>query len=156
MAQLAFIERRVYRVRAERYAFKHPGEALPSSLQRGYSFSDGTIPIAPWSRPPLPTYAAALAASGVGTGDVEDPEIARPPPPAYGRTRGSTLVLAGSLRDSMRIQAQGDEDNRSESRASHHSDRPVSFLSRDEEWEERQAADLARRTEALGDVGSGS
>jgi hypothetical protein len=29
IAQLIFLERRVYRVRAERYAFKHPGETLP-------------------------------------------------------------------------------------------------------------------------------
>jgi len=156
MAQLVFIERRVYRMRAERYVFKHPGEILPTSLQRGYSFSDATIPIAPWSRPPLPTYAAALTASGVGTGDVEDAEIAPPPPPAYGKTRGSTLLLAGFLRDSLLIQAQEHEDNRSESRISNHSDRPVSFRSRDEEWEERRSADLARRTEALAGDGSGT
>lgn len=149
IAQLAFLERRVYRLRAERYTFKHPGEILPSSLRRGFSLGDATIPMAPWSRPPLPTYAAALAASGAGTGDVEDAEIARPPPPAYGKTRGSTLVLAGFLRNSLRIQV-------SESRISDHSDRPVSFLSRDEEWEERRSADLARRTEALGGDGRGT
>jgi len=146
LAQLVFMERRVYRLRAERYASKHPGEALPPSLQRGYSFDDTTIPIAPWSRPPLPTYAAALAAGG--TGDVEDAEIAQPPPPAYGKTRGSTLILAGFLRHSLRIQAQEHEDNRSESRISNHSDRPVSFLSRDEEWERRRSADQARSIEA--------
>ena len=148
--QLVFLERRVYRLRAERYASQHPGEILPTSLQRGYSLGDATIPMAPWSRPPLPTYAAALAASGVGTGDVEDPEIARPPPPAYGKTRGSTLILAGFLRNSLRVQAQEHEDNRSESRMSDHSDRPISFLSRDEEWEGRRSAELARRADVVG------
>ena len=148
IAQLIFLERRVYRVRAERYAFKHPGEVLPNSLQRGHPVADPTIPMAPWSRPPLPTYAAALAASGVGTGDVEDPEIARAPPPAYGKTRGSTLLLAGFLRNSLLIQAREREENRSESRMSNHSDRPVSYRSRDEE--ERRSADLARRTEESG------
>ncbi|KAH8998462.1 hypothetical protein EDB92DRAFT_1932912 [Lactarius akahatsu] len=98
--------RRIFRLRAERYAFKHPGEVLPNA----------TIPMAPWSRPPLPTYAAALAASGVGTGDVEDAEIARAPPPAYGKTRGSTLVLAGFLRNSLLVQAREHEEDRSESR----------------------------------------
>jgi len=148
IAQLGFLERRVYRLRAERYASKHPGEILPSSLSRGFPLADATIPVAPWSRPPLPTYAAALAASGAGTGDVEDAEIARPPPPAYGKTRGSTLILAGFLRNSLRIQVN-------ESRVSDHS-RPVSFLSRDEEWEERRSANLARRTEALGGDGRGT
>jgi hypothetical protein len=115
--------------------------------------ADATIPIAPWSRPPLPTYAAALAASGVGTGDVEDAEIAPPPPPAYGKTRGSTLILAGFLRNSLRIQVQEHEDNRSESRMS---DRPVSFMSHDEEWERRRSAELTRRTEAPGADGNGT
>ena len=147
IAQLLFFERRIYRVRAERYAFKHPGEIPPSSLRRGHSVTDAMIPVAPWNRPSLPTYAAALAASGVGTGDVEDPEIAPPPPPAYGKTRGSTLLLAGFLRDSLLIRIQEHEENRSESRMSDHSDRPVSLRSsRDEE--ER---DLARsRTEESG------
>jgi hypothetical protein len=151
IAQLVFLERRVYRVRAERYAFKHPGETLPRSLQRGHPLPDVTIPIAPWSRPPLPTYAAALAASGVGTGDVEDAEIAPPPPPAYGKTRGSTLLLAGFLRNSLLVQAREREEDRSESRMSNHNDRPVSYRSREEaSEEERRSADLSRRTEESG------
>jgi len=147
IAQLLFLERRIYRVRAERYAFKHPGEILPASLRRSHSLADATISVAPWNRPPLPTYAATLAASGVGTGDVEDPEIAQAPPPAYGKTRGSTLILAGFLRDSLLIRAREHEENRSESRMSDHSDRPVSLRSREEG---RRSADLARRTEESG------
>jgi len=149
IAQLIFLERRIYRVRAERYAFKHPGEVLPTSLRRGrgHTLADAMIPIAPWSRPPLPTYAAAIAASGVGTGDVEDSEIAPAPPPAYGKTRGSTLLLAGFLRNSLLIQAREHEENRSESRMSDQSDRPVSIRSR---VEQRRSADLVRRTEESG------
>jgi hypothetical protein len=150
IAQLIFFERRVYRVRAERYAFKHPGEILPRSLRHNHSLSNATIPVAPWNRPPLPTYAAALAASGVGTGDVEDSEIAPAPPPAYGKTRGSTLILAGFLRNSLLIRVREHEENRSESRMSDHSDRPVSLRNRDEEGERRQSADLAGRTDESG------
>ncbi|KAN0125327.1 hypothetical protein V8E53_015607 [Lactarius tabidus] len=150
IAQLIFLERRVYRVRAERYAFKHPGETLRGSLRRSHSLADATIPVAPWNRPPLPTYAATLAASGVGTGDVEDPEIAPAPPPAYGKTRGSTLILAGFLRDSLLIRVREHEENRSESRMSDRSDRPVSLRSREEEGDGRRSADLAHRTDGSG------
>jgi hypothetical protein len=132
-------------VRAERYGFKHPGEMLPTSLQRGPS-ANASMPVAPWSRPALPTYAAALASSGVGTGDVEDVEIAAPPPPAYGQTRGSTLILAGFLRNSLRAQAREFEGNRA-STMSGRNDRPISFVSQDEEWEVRRDADRARRIE---------
>ncbi|KAH9989717.1 hypothetical protein BJV74DRAFT_978157 [Russula compacta] len=147
LAQIVLIERRIFRVRAERYVFKHPGEVLPTSLRRGNSAGDATMAIAPWSRPSLPTYAAALAASGVGTGDVEDADIAQPPPPAYGKTRGSTLLLAGYLRHSLRVQAREHEQERRASSISMRSDRPISFISRDEEWETRQDADRARRIE---------
>jgi len=145
LGQLVLIERRIFRVRAERYAFKHPGEMPPTSLQRGQS-ANASMSVAPWSRPPLPTYAAALASSGVGTGDVEDLEIAQPPPPAYGQTRGSTLILAGFLRNSLRAQAREFEHNRA-STMSRHDDRPISFVSQDEEWEVRRDADRARRIE---------
>jgi len=149
LAQLVLIERRIFRARAERYVFKHPGEMLPGSLQRGYSGPNSSISmaIAPWSRPPLPTYAAALAASGVGTGDVEDAVIAQPPPPAYGKTRGSTLVLSGYLRNSLRLQAREHEGDRASVTRSERSDRPISFVTLDEEWEERRDADRARRIE---------
>jgi hypothetical protein len=145
LGELVLIERRIFRVRAERYAFKHPGEMLPTSLQRGHS-ANASMPVAPWHRPPLPTYAAALASSGVGTGDVEDVEIAQPPPPAYGQTRGSTLILAGFLRNSLRAQAREYEQSRA-STMSGRDDRPISFVSRDEDWEERRDADRARRIE---------
>ncbi|PFH53410.1 hypothetical protein AMATHDRAFT_120795, partial [Amanita thiersii Skay4041] len=100
--QCVFIERTIYRLRAQRYAYLHPGEILPSN--RLPRLPAPVIAFAPWNRPPLPTYAAALAQSGVGTGDVEDHLIAGPPPPAYGNTRGSRLLLAGFLRESLRAQ----------------------------------------------------
>ncbi|KAK2459697.1 hypothetical protein APHAL10511_008342 [Amanita phalloides] len=101
LAQLVFFERTLFQLRAQRYTYLHPGEILPSSHIRG-RLPLPVIAFAPWNRPPLPTYAAALAQSGAGTGDVEDHMIAPPPPPAYGHTRGSTLLLAGRMRDSLR------------------------------------------------------
>ncbi|KAG8825815.1 hypothetical protein FRC18_010198 [Serendipita sp. 400] len=92
LVELLFLERSVYHARAERYLHKN---GIPMG---GTNASMG---IAPWNRPPLPTYAAALAETGVTTGDVEDNLIAIPPPPAYGNTRGSVLLLAGTLRDSL-------------------------------------------------------
>ncbi|KIK01894.1 hypothetical protein K443DRAFT_545887 [Laccaria amethystina LaAM-08-1] len=101
LAQMIFLERRIFTLRAERYSYLHAGEMLPSYQSGG---PGSAIAFAPWNRPPLPTYAAALAQSGVGTGDVEDHLIAAPPPPAYGQTRGSTLLLSGFLRESLRAQ----------------------------------------------------
>jgi len=148
LAQIVLIERRVFRVRAERYVFNHPGEMLPMSLRSGNSGPNTSVSIAPWSRPSLPTYAAALAASGVGTGDVEDSIIAQPAPPAYGKTRGSQLLLAGYLRNSLRVQAREyEQQERRASSSSVRSDRPISFISRDGEWETRRDADRARRIE---------
>lgn len=63
--QLFMLERSVYRLRAERYAFLHPNEMLGAM---GGDVS-GVMGLAPWNRPPLPTYAAALGVRG--TGDVE-------------------------------------------------------------------------------------
>jgi len=148
LAQIVLIERRLYRVRAERYGSKHPGEMLPTSLRHGHSAS-ASMPVAPWHRPPLPTYAAALASGGVGTGDVEDAEIAPPPPPAYGKTRGSRLLLAGFLRDSLRVQAREYQDRRASGMSARTAmtDRPISFVSQDAEWEVRRDADRARRIE---------
>ena len=145
LTQLVLIERRIFRVRAERYAFKHPGQMRRSSLSRGHSINN-SMPVAPWSRPPVPTYAAALASSGVGTGDVEDGQIAQPPPPAYGQTRGSTLILAGFLRNSLRAQAREYEEDRVSTMSG--GERPISFVSQDEDWEvRRDAADRGRRIE---------
>jgi len=105
----------------------------------------------PWNRPPLPTYAAALAQSGVGTGDVEDHLIAAPPPPAYGNTRGSTFLLSGFLRDSLRAQrpvsAQTQASQINQPAMVERSERPISYVSVDEDWEEVQNAERARRLE---------
>ncbi|KAF8319796.1 hypothetical protein DL93DRAFT_2074796 [Clavulina sp. PMI_390] len=81
LLMLLLLERAWYIARAERIAFLYPDAANPRN-----------IPFAPWSRPPLPTYANAVGFRG--TGDVEDREIAGPPPPEYGNTRGSTLLLS--------------------------------------------------------------
>lgn len=104
IGQVVFLERRVYRMRAERYTHLHPGEMLPRYRDRAAPGGDISFAFAPWNRPPLPTYAAVLAQSGLGTGDADDHLIAVPPPPAYGNTRGSTLLLSGFLRDSLRAQ----------------------------------------------------
>ena len=111
---------------------------------------------APWNRPPLPTYAAALAANGLGTGDVEDNIIAVPPPPAYGNTRGSTLLLAGFMPENLRAQrsrervrsvgtVRGSLASRMTRMTSltSRSSRPVSYRSHDSAWEERLDANRA-------------
>ncbi|KAF4576926.1 hypothetical protein EYR36_004910 [Pleurotus pulmonarius] len=151
LGQLLFIERRVFRLRAERYAHLHAGEMLPTSRRFGHNpHMDSLIALSPWNRPPLPTYASALAQSGVGTGDVEDHLIAAPPPPAYGNTRGSTLLLAGLLPSSLRTQrprsqaSQASQLRVDDDRPS----RPVSYMSRDEEWDTICDAERARRLEA--------
>jgi len=101
LAELVFLERRIFRIRAERYAHLHPGEMLSRGRQLNAS-----MPMVPWQRPSLPTYAAALAQSGVRTGDVEDALIAQPPPPAYGKIRGSTLLLRGFLSSEQNVRAR--------------------------------------------------
>ncbi|KAF8906153.1 hypothetical protein CPB85DRAFT_1314213 [Mucidula mucida] len=141
LGQLLFLERRLYRIRAERYAYVHPGEILPTS-RHGRRAIDTSLAFAPWNRAPLPTYAAALAESGVGTGDVEDHIIAQPPPPAYGNTRGSTLLLSGFLRSSLRAQRPVSENSDQDTGG-----RPLSYVSNDEEWEVIQDADRARKLE---------
>ncbi|KAF9483490.1 hypothetical protein BDN70DRAFT_873779 [Pholiota conissans] len=143
IAQLVFLERRLFRLRGERYSFIHPGEILPRHRRIPMTSDSTAIAFAPWNRPPLPTYAAALAHSGVGTGDVEDHLIAAPPPPAYGNTRGSTLLLQGYLRNSLRLQRPPSVH----SQASAIQDRHLSYVSRDEQWEEIQNADRAQQLE---------
>jgi len=66
--ELVFLERNVFHIRAERYMYKH---GMSPDARRDARRA-ATLGIAPWNRPPLPTYAAALAESGHGTGDVED------------------------------------------------------------------------------------
>lgn len=139
LGQLIFIERQLFFIRAECYSHLHPGEMLPTSRRT----STGTISIAPWHRPSLPTYAATLAQSGHGTGDVEDNVIAVPPPPAYGNNRGSRLLLQGYLRDSLRAQRPISEHSQSSQR----NERPISYSPHDEEWKEVQDAEVARQLE---------
>jgi len=148
LGQFIFLERRIFRLRAERYSHLHPGEVLPThNRNRWIGANSTTIAFSPWSRPPLPTYAAALAQSGVGTGDVEDHLIAAPPPPEYGNTRGSTMLLTGFLRESLRAQRPASVHSEMSQREIASGERPVSYRSKDEEWEAIQDADRARRLE---------
>jgi hypothetical protein len=142
LAQLVFLERRLYRLRAERYNYLHPTEILPTSRNAGRG--NPNIGFSPWNRPPLPTYAAALAQSGTGTGDIEDHLIAIPPPPAYGNTRGSTMLLTGYLRDSLRAQRPVSEH----SQTSERDRRPMSYVSNDEHSPEIPDAERALRLQA--------
>ena len=137
VGQLIFFERRLFRLRAERYAYLHPGETLPTSRRP----SNASMGITPWNRPPLPTYAASLTQSGHGTGDVEDNIIAVPPPPAYGQTRNSRLLLTGYLRNSLRAQRPISEHSQTSQRDN---DRPLSYASHDEQWMEMQDTERAR------------
>jgi len=138
LIQLFFLERRLYRLRAERYNFLNPNGMLPSPSHTGRT----NIAFSPWNRPSLPTYAAALGLSGVGTGDVEDHLIAVPPPPAYGMTRGSTMVLTGHLRDSLRAQRPVSEHTQM-GEDGDENERPVSYASHDDQWQEVQDAERA-------------
>lgn len=142
VVQLVFLERRIFRMRGERYSHKHPGEVLPRHRRIPATADSATIAFAPWHRPPLPTYAAALSQSGVGTGDVEDNLIAAPPPPAYGNTRGSTLLLQGYLRNSLRIQRPPSVHSQASATMRH-----LSYVSSDEQWDEIQNADRSRQLE---------
>jgi len=142
LGQLLFLERTIFRIRAERYSHLHPGEILPSPRARRQPNTG--IAFAPWNRPPLPTYAAALAQSGMGTGDVEDHLIAAPPPPAYGNTRGSVLLLAGYLRDSLRAQRPVSGQNQMDEI----DERPVSYMSLGE-YQQAQDTERGRQLEVM-------
>jgi hypothetical protein len=144
LGELVLFERQVFTLRAERYAYLHPGEMLPS--YRRSPTTDTSLGLAPWNRPSLPTYAATLAAGGYGTGDVEDHIIAAPAPPAYGHTRGSVLLLSGFLRDSLR--AQRPQSQSSQQNPGDASDRPRSYASHDEQWD--QIRDAQRTVELEG------
>lgn len=141
LGQILLLERRIFRMRAERYSHLHPGEVLTSFRNR-QTVPDELIAFSPWNRPPLPTYAAVLAQSGRGTGDVEDNVIAQQPPPAYGNTRGSTFLLSGYLNESQRLQRPVSAHT-----TSSRLERPRSYVSRDDEWEEVQNAERARQLE---------
>jgi hypothetical protein len=152
LGQILFVERRLFRLRAERYCYVHPADMLPTSRRS----SSASMGIAPWHRPPLPTYAATLTQSGHGTGDVEDHIIAVPPPPAYGNNRGSRLLLQGYIRHSLRAQRPISEHSQSSQR----DERPLSYATQDEQWDEIQDAERARKLEEAlsrleeGDAGS--
>jgi len=49
IGQLIFFERRLFRLRAERYAYLHPGETLPTVRRP----SNASMGITPWNRLPL-------------------------------------------------------------------------------------------------------
>lgn len=142
-AEGIFLDRRFYCLRAERYSFLHPGELLPTHTS-GLGMSMG---IAPWHRPPLPTYAAALAQGGLrGTGDVEDVAISVPPPPAYGHTRDSRMLLQGYLRSSLLAQRPISEHSQM-GEGEGEGERPLSYASQDAGWQEIQDAERATQLE---------
>lgn len=155
LAQLIFLERGIFFLRAQRYAYLHPGSTRRRGANGTFHATNAMIAFAPWNRPSLPTYAVALAQSGVGTGDVEDNAIAIPPPPAYGHTRGSRLLLQGFMRNSLRLAARDSRASdalslaelgeRSQERADSPRDRPVSYRRTDPDWEERCDAERAMR-----------
>jgi len=146
IVELVFLERRVFRLRGERYSYLHPGEILPRHRSARIAGAPG-IPFAPWNRPPLPTYAAALAQSGHGTGDVEDHIIAAPPPPAYGNTRGSTFLLSGYMSETLQAQRPPSIRSTVSIAPPDRPSRPVSYRSRDEEWEIVAVAERSQRLE---------
>jgi len=150
---LVFFERAVFRVRAERYAHVHPGQILPSSRLNAPMVrpaNSDTIAFAPWNRPPLPTYAAALGFRG--TGDVEDAIIAAPPPPAYGNTRGSTLLLANLIRNSLRSIRSGNSRESWQVVDGANLDRSTSTRSLPVPYEESEHHEDARRAQRLADT----
>jgi hypothetical protein len=124
--QLVHLERALSRLREERYDYVHRGEILPRHIPR--SSIDSTV--APWNHSSLPTYAAALWQSGIATGDVEDHIIACSPPPAYDNTRRSTIVISRFSR------------NRESG-----TDRPLSYVSRDEQRDQVQNLERVQRLE---------
>lgn len=89
----------------------------------------------------------------MGTGDVEDNHIAIVPPPAYGNTRGSTLLLAGFINAEFQEQARLTREARgersslttvasAESNKSSDKSRPMSYVTVDSEWDAR--CDMSR------------
>jgi len=131
--EFIFLERTIFHMRAERYMFKH---GMSPDARRAARRA-ATLGIAPWNRLPLPTYAAALAEGGHGTGDVEDNLIAIVPPPAYGNTRGSVLLLSSMLpsnliRSLSRVSQRSERSTRSRGREAEMEDgrrrgRPLSY-----------------------------
>ena len=116
--QLVHLERLLFRLRGERYAYVHRGEILPHHQNIPHRSSiDSTF--APWNHPSLPTYAAALSQSGIATGDVEDHIIAVSPPPAYDNTRGNIFAFSRFSWSSLRRESALSYVSRNERRGSH-------------------------------------
>ena len=138
--QLLMLERGVYRLRAERYAHLHPDEMVAALAGNGSS----VMGLAPWNRPPLPTYAAALGVRG--TGDVEDNIIAVPPPPEYGNTRGSRLLLAGHLPPNLTRPSSSRSGRDSQGTIRDALGRPAEAWSRPVSYGEDQLLQNARRS----------
>lgn len=93
IALLVHLHRQICNLRKQRSDHLRPGGELPRH-RRSRSSRERLTSLAPWNRPPLPTYNTVLAESGVATGDVDDNLIAIPPPPAYGNVRESTLLTS--------------------------------------------------------------
>ncbi|KIJ54993.1 hypothetical protein M422DRAFT_24850 [Sphaerobolus stellatus SS14] len=146
---LVFIERSTFRVRAERYAHVHPGQMLPSHRRNMPSTDPNNLAYAPWNRPSLPTYAAALGFRG--TGDVEDALIAGPAPPAYGNTRGSTLLLANLMRNS-RASNRVPESVQDDAASVRTLDRRISTRSLPIPYDESEHQEDARRAQTLAET----
>lgn len=138
--QLLMLERAVYRLRAERYAHLHPDEMVAALSGNGSS----VMGLAPWNRPPLPTYAAALGVRG--TGDVEDNIIAVPPPPEYGNTRGSRLLLAGHLPPNLTRPSSSRSGRDSQATVRDALGRPAEAWSRPVSYGEDELRQNARRS----------
>ncbi|KAG9103813.1 hypothetical protein FRC06_007790 [Ceratobasidium sp. 370] len=139
--QLLMLERAVYRLRAERYAFLHPDEVAAAAMAAG---GGSVMGLAPWNRPPLPTYAAALGIRG--TGDVEDNIIAAPPPPEYGNTRGSTLLLSAHLPSQLTRSASTSSRPTSQHTIRDALGRPMGAWSRPVSYSEDELRQNARRS----------
>ncbi|KAJ7801362.1 hypothetical protein B0H14DRAFT_3155580 [Mycena olivaceomarginata] len=139
LVQGLFIERHIFRLRAERYSYLHPGEILPSTRRR--AMMDTSLGFSPWNRPPLPTYARRFGPEQRRHRRCRRLPYRCAPPPAYGNTRGSTFLLSGFLHESLRAQKPvfstqtTASQNTSNTPMREHSGRPISYRSVDEEQE---------------------
>jgi len=121
LLQLSHLERLLFRLRGERYAYVHRGEIIPRHRNIPRSSIDSTF--APWNYSP---YAAALSQNRIATGDVEDHIIAGSPPPAYDNTVGRLSRESGT-------------------------GRPPSYVSRDEQRDQVQNLERVQRLEETAD-----
>ncbi|KAG9009556.1 hypothetical protein FRB94_011973 [Tulasnella sp. JGI-2019a] len=116
LALLLTLKHNVVQARDERQAYAHPQEVLPR--YNTYEEGDAYAPLQTQMRP---LWLAGTLRDGrrgsASDADAGVPGTVGPPPPAYGRTRGSTLLLRGmpSLRE---IEGQDSSSSRRSSRAS--------------------------------------